>query len=51
MLFGLSLALMITARLGLGPWDVLHQGIEAAGRDPGAIQCILNVSVRVGLRR
>jgi uncharacterized membrane protein YczE len=25
--FGLSLALMVRARLGLGPWDVLHQGI------------------------
>ena len=26
-LFGASLALMVQARLGLGPWDVLHQGI------------------------
>ncbi|MFN2563147.1 MAG: YitT family protein [Jatrophihabitans sp.] len=25
--FGLSLALMVRAGLGLGPWDVLHQGI------------------------
>src|SRR6266540_1456682 len=25
--FGTSLALMVRARLGLGPWDVLHQGI------------------------
>jgi uncharacterized membrane protein YczE len=25
--FGLSLALMLRAQLGLGPWDVLHQGI------------------------
>lgn len=25
--FGLSLALMLQAHLGLGPWDVLHQGI------------------------
>jgi uncharacterized membrane protein YczE len=25
--FGISLALMVRARLGLGPWDVLHQGI------------------------
>ena len=29
-LFGVSLALMVRANLGLGPWDVLHQGI--AGR-------------------
>jgi uncharacterized membrane protein YczE len=26
-LFGVSLALMVQARLGLGPWDVLHQGL------------------------
>lgn len=25
--FGMSLALMVKARLGLAPWDVLHQGI------------------------
>lgn len=25
--FGLSVALMVRARLGLDPWDVLHQGI------------------------
>jgi uncharacterized membrane protein YczE len=25
--FGVSLALMVRARLGLGPWDVLHLGI------------------------
>ncbi|MGH2734437.1 MAG: YczE/YyaS/YitT family protein [Actinomycetota bacterium] len=25
--FGASLAFMVRARLGLGPWDVLHQGI------------------------
>jgi uncharacterized membrane protein YczE len=25
--FGISLALMVRARLGVGPWDVLHQGI------------------------
>jgi uncharacterized membrane protein YczE len=27
--FGVSLALMIRARLGLGPWDVLHQGLAS----------------------
>jgi len=26
-LFGLSIALMVDANLGLGPWDVLHQGL------------------------
>jgi uncharacterized membrane protein YczE len=25
--FGISLAFMVRARLGVGPWDVLHQGI------------------------
>jgi uncharacterized membrane protein YczE len=25
--FGVSLALMVHARLGLGPWDVFHQGL------------------------
>lgn len=28
-LFGASLALMVRARLGLGAWDVLHQGIAS----------------------
>lgn len=27
--FGASLALMLRAELGLGPWDVLHQGVAA----------------------
>lgn len=27
-LFGVSLALMVRADLGLGPWDVLHQGLS-----------------------
>ncbi len=26
--FGFALALMLEARLGLGPWDILHQGIS-----------------------
>jgi uncharacterized membrane protein YczE len=26
-LFGASIALMVRAELGLGPWDVLHQGV------------------------
>jgi uncharacterized membrane protein YczE len=26
-LFGLSIALLVNARLGLDPWDVLHQGL------------------------
>src|SRR5215469_3667024 len=27
-LFGLSVALMVAARLGLDPWDVFHQGLS-----------------------
>jgi uncharacterized membrane protein YczE len=30
-LFGVSVALMIAARLGLDPWDVLHQGLGRRG--------------------
>ena len=30
--FGVSLALMVRAELGLGPWDVLHQGIAERSR-------------------
>lgn len=36
--FGLSLALMVQARLGLGPWDVLHQGLaRRTGLDLGSV--------------
>ncbi|MGQ0840230.1 membrane protein YczE [Actinokineospora sp.] len=35
--FGVSLALMVRADLGLGPWDVLHQGIAR------------HLNVRIGL--
>ena len=27
-LFGISLAMMVSATLGVGPWDVLHQGLS-----------------------
>ncbi|MBA00843.1 MAG: hypothetical protein CL752_00255, partial [Chloroflexi bacterium] len=27
-LFGLGLALMLEGDLGLGPWEVLHQGLS-----------------------
>ena len=27
MVFGLSIAFMLTANIGLGPWDVFHQGV------------------------
>jgi uncharacterized membrane protein YczE len=45
-LFALSLALMVEAGLGLGPWDVLHQGLAVrAGWSIGWV--IVAVSVLV----
>jgi len=41
-LFGVSVALMIAARLGLDPWDVLHQGL--ARRTGLPIGWIVNVT-------
>jgi uncharacterized membrane protein YczE len=36
--FGASLALMVRAELGLGPWDVLHQGVaERMGFEIGTV--------------
>jgi len=28
LLYGLSMALMVRATLGLGPWDVFHDGVR-----------------------
>lgn len=45
-LYGFSMALMITAALGLSPWDVFHQGIT--GRTPlsfGAVTALTGVGV------
>jgi uncharacterized membrane protein YczE len=45
-LFGASLALMLRSRLGLGPWDVLHQGLaERTGLPIG--QVVIGVAVVV----
>lgn len=44
--FGASLALMVRAELGLGPWDVFHQGIaQRTGMQIGWV--IIAVSVAV----
>lgn len=43
-LFGLGIALMVAADLGLGPWDVLHQGISRLTGIP-----IGSVGILVGL--
>jgi len=51
--FGVSLALMVRARLGLGPWDVLHQGlarltgVAARGLSIRAARTFLELSVLV----
>ncbi|MFC9356089.1 YitT family protein [Rhodococcus sp. NPDC057014] len=45
-LYGFSMAMMITAGLGLDPWDVFHQGV--AGRTPlsfGAVTALTGVVV------
>ena len=45
-LYGFSMAMMITAGLGLDPWDVFHQGV--AGRTPlsfGAVTALTGVLV------
>lgn len=45
-LFGTSMAMMVRARLGVGPWDVLHQGLSL--RTPlsfGTIVIIVSVVV------
>ncbi|MGH9273231.1 MAG: YczE/YyaS/YitT family protein [Acidimicrobiales bacterium] len=43
-LFGVGIALMVRADLGLGPWDVLHQGLSER-----ADLAIGNVTILVGL--
>lgn len=46
--FGASLALMVRAGLGLGPWDVLHQGVaERTGVEIGWIVIAVSVLVLI----
>lgn len=46
---GLGLAAMIRARLGLGPWEVLHQGIsERTGVPIGAVGIVVGLVVLLG---
>ncbi|PSL02411.1 putative membrane protein YczE [Haloactinopolyspora alba] len=48
LLFGVGLAFMLRARLGLGPWDVLHEGLaERTGLTIGAVVVIVSVLVLV----
>lgn len=48
-LFGGGLALMVRSTLGLGPWDVLHQGIsERTGVPMGTVGIAVGVLVMLG---
>jgi len=47
-IYGLSLALLVIAGLGLDPWDVFHQGVaERTGRSIGTITVATSVVVLV----
>jgi uncharacterized membrane protein YczE len=45
-LFGISLALLVRAGLGLGPWDVLHQGVaRRTGLSLGTVVIVVSLLV------
>lgn len=45
-IYGLSLALLVTAELGLDPWDVFHQGVaERTGLSLGTVTVMTSVVV------
>jgi uncharacterized membrane protein YczE len=47
-LFGFGIALMVAADLGLGPWDVFHQGVSAHTPIPiGSVVIITGVIILV----
>lgn len=47
-LYGLSLALLIRANLGLDPWDVFHQGLsERTGLSIGTVLIVVGAAVMV----
>jgi uncharacterized membrane protein YczE len=46
LLYGLSMALQVQALLGLGPWDVFHEGVaEHTGLSFGTVVIITSVAV------
>ena len=48
-LFGVGLALMVLADLGLGPWEALHQGLsERTGVPIGTVGILVGLVVLVG---
>ncbi|MCH7584420.1 MAG: hypothetical protein IH941_04585, partial [Acidobacteria bacterium] len=47
-LFGFGTALMVVADLGLGPWDVFHQGVSVHTSIPiGSVVIITGIAVLV----
>ena len=47
-LYGLSMALQVRATLGLGPWDVFHEGVaERSGLSFGTVVIVTSVVVLV----
>jgi uncharacterized membrane protein YczE len=48
-LYGLSSALLVRSRLGLDPWDVLHQGIaKHIGLEIGTVSILVGATVLIG---
>src|SRR3954471_22674599 len=46
LLYGLSMALMVRANLGLGPWDVFHDGVsQHTGLSFGTVVILTSVAV------
>ena len=46
LLYGLSMALQVQAMLGLGPWDVFHEGVaEHTGLSFGTVVILASVAV------
>mgnify|MGYP001822611468 CR=1 FL=1 len=48
-LFGVGIAMMVVGDLGLGPWDVFHQGLaDLSGIDIGLVIILVGVVVLAG---
>ena len=48
-LFGLGIALMVQADLGLGPWEALNQGIaRQTGLQIGTVSILLGIPILAG---
>src|SRR4249919_588297 len=45
-LFGVGIAMMVEAGLGLGPWEALHQGIaDRLGLQIGTVSILLGIPI------